>query len=240
MRYTQRLATFFRIPVRVHFTFPLVLVFFGVEGWLEGGWREAFYGVFLVTAVFVCVVLHELGHSLQARRFGVGIRDIVLLPIGGMARVDRIPESPRKEILIAVSGPLVNFGLAGVILVSMWLSNSPLTVDDSFVSNLFLINLALGVFNLVPAFPMDGGRILRGLLAVKYPYVRATRYATGVGQLIALLFALLGFVYTKLVMLPLIAVFIFFGAVNEEKMIRAKALERDGDLPRRSRADGVR
>ena len=192
----------------------------------------------LVSAVFVCVVLHEFGHSLQARRYGVRIRDIVLLPIGGMARADRIPENPREEILIALSGPLVNFGLAGIVFIALWLSSSPLVDDDGLLSNLFLVNLGLGTFNLIPAFPMDGGRILRGLLAVRLPYIRATRYATGVGQLIALLFALLGFVYTQLVMLPLIAVFIFFGAVNEEKVIRAKTLSGGSDAPRHRSAWG--
>lgn len=225
MRYTLRLTTCFGIPVRVHFTFPLILIIFGLEGWVRGAWRETLWGILLVFVVFVCVVLHELGHSLQARRYGVRVLDIVLLPIGGMARADRIPENPREEIIIAISGPAVNFALACIVLVVMWLTKTPVDVlEDGFLSNLLIVNLALGTFNLIPAFPMDGGRILRGILAVKLPYLRATRYATSVGQLIALFFALLGFVYTKLIMLSLIAVAIFFGAISEERMIRARTI----------------
>jgi len=222
MKYTLKLASYFGIPVRIHGTFPLVLVAFGVEGWLQDGIRGASWGILIVLVVFACVVLHELGHSLQARRFGVRVRDIVLLPIGGMARAERIPENPWQEIAIAISGPLVNFLLAGIIVAVIWVRGQPLEFDDGFLTNLLLINLVLGTFNLVPAFPMDGGRILRGLLATKVSYLTATRFAKNVGQLIAIVFAILGFMYTNLVMLPLIAVAIFYGAMAEEKMIRAR------------------
>jgi Zn-dependent protease len=227
MRYTLRLATYFGIPLRVHFTFPLVLVLFGIEGWVHGGWRDAGWGVLFVVTVFVCVILHEMGHSLQARRYGVKVHDIVLLPIGGMARADRIPESPREEIVVAISGPLVNFTIAGIIALARWLGGSPVFAEGGFFSNLLIVNLALGVFNLVPAFPMDGGRIFRGLLALWLPYLVATRIAKNVGLLIALLFILAGFVYTELVMLPLIAILVFFGAISEEKMIRARVAGRN-------------
>jgi stage IV sporulation protein FB len=222
MRYTLRLVTAFGIPVKMHATFPLVLVVFGVEGMLRGGWLQALYSILLVLVVFVCVVVHELGHSLQARRYGVVVRDIVLLPIGGMARAERIPEDPRQEIVMAISGPAVNFVIAGVIVLVVWFRQHPLDIDNDFLSEVLLVNIALAVFNLVPAFPMDGGRILRGLLAMRMPYLNATRYAKNVGLLIAQLFALLGFAYTEFSMLPLIAVFIFAGAINEERMIRNK------------------
>lgn len=226
MRFTLKLATYFGIPIRVHFTFPLILILFGIEGWAHGGWRDAGWGMLFVLVIFACVVLHEMGHSLQARRYGVVVRDIVLLPIGGMARAERIPESPREEIVVAISGPLVNFTIAGIIALVKWPLGSPILAGEDFFSNLLIVNLALGIFNLIPAFPMDGGRILRGLLALWLPYLKATRIAKDVGLLIALLFILAGFVYTELAMLPLIAVFIFFGAISEEKIIRARIAAR--------------
>jgi Zn-dependent protease len=177
--------------------------------------------------VFACVVLHELGHSLQARRFGIRVRDIVLLPIGGVARAERIPENPWQEIVIAISGPLVNFVLAGVLILVIWVSGNQLDFEDGLLTNLLLINLVLGIFNLVPAFPMDGGRILRGLLAIKMSYLDATRLAKNVGHIIAIIFAVLGFVYTNLVALPLIAVAIFYGAITEEQMVKARVQDRN-------------
>ncbi|MFQ5512245.1 MAG: site-2 protease family protein [Candidatus Krumholzibacteriia bacterium] len=222
MRYTIKFGTYFGIPVRVHFTFPLILLAFGVDGWRTGGWGEAVWAVSLVMAVFACVVLHEFGHSLQVRRYGIQVHDIVLLPIGGMARAERIPENPRQEIIVAISGPLVNFVLAALFFVILWLQDISIGTDEHFLVNLLGINIVLGTFNLIPAFPMDGGRILRGLLAIRMPYLRATRYAKGVGQIIAIIFALLGFADQRFIMLPLIAVFIFFGAISEERMIRVK------------------
>jgi stage IV sporulation protein FB len=222
MRYTLYAGSYFGIPVRIHFTFPLILAVFGVDAWLDGGWTEAVRALLLILAVFVCVVLHEFGHSLQVMRYGIRVRDVVLLPIGGMARAERIPENPRQEIIVAISGPLVNFGLAAILFGVMWIGGTPMALENGFLANLFAINILLGVFNLVPAYPMDGGRILRGLLAFKFSYLRATRYAKSVGQVIALAFVVIGFVYHELFMLPVIAVFIYFGAINEENMIRVR------------------
>lgn len=182
--------------------------------------------VLLVASVFLCVVLHEFGHSLQARRYGIKVRDIVLLPIGGMARAERIPDVPRQEIIIAIAGPLVNFGLVLIFFVAIWLRRAPLSLESDFLLELIKINLILGTFNLIPAFPMDGGRILRGVLATRMPYVKATRYAKNVGQIIAIIFVVVGFLNTQFIMLPLIAVFVFFGAIGEERSVRARvALE---------------
>jgi Zn-dependent protease len=222
MRYTLYAGSYFGIPVRIHFTFPLILVGFGLEAWLSGGWPEALRAVLLIIAVFVCVVLHEFGHSLQIRRYGILVRDVVLLPIGGMARAERIPEEPRQEIIVAISGPLVNFALATALFGIVVLLRRPLSPDFDFLTSLIAINLLLGTFNLIPAYPMDGGRILRGLLATRIPYLRATRYAKAVGQLIALAFVVIGFVYRELIMLPVIAVFIYFGAATEERAIRVR------------------
>jgi Zn-dependent protease len=170
---------------------------------MSGGWLDALRAVLLILSVFVCVVLHEFGHSLQVRRYGIRVRDVVLLPIGGMARAERIPEVPRQEIAVAIAGPLVNFALAAVIYAVLTALDRPLSEDPDYLTSLFAINLVLGTFNLIPAYPMDGGRILRGLLAIKLPYLRATRYATVVGQLIALTFVVLGFVFRELIMLPI-------------------------------------
>ncbi|MCK4773722.1 MAG: site-2 protease family protein, partial [Candidatus Krumholzibacteria bacterium] len=197
----------------------------------RGGWMDAAWAVLLVLAVFVCVVLHEFGHSLQVRRYGIVVRDIILLPIGGMARAERIPDDPKQEIVVAISGPLVNFALALVFFTVLMIRSKPLTFENDFLVNLLYINIALGTFNLIPAFPMDGGRILRGLLATKMDYLRATRFAKNVGQIIAVLFVIIGFVDTSFIMLPLIAVFIFFGAMTEEKMVRVK-LNLDGKRAR--------
>jgi stage IV sporulation protein FB len=222
MRYTVKIGTYFGIPVRVHFTFPLILAAFAVEGWLRAGAGEAVWAVGLVLAVFVCVVLHEFGHSLQVRRYGIEVRDIVLLPIGGMARAERIPEEPRQEIIVAICGPAVNFVLAGLLYVAIQLRGEPVSFERDLLLNLLVINLVLGTFNLVPAFPMDGGRILRGILAMRMPYVGATRYAKNVGFVIAIAFAVIGFTSSSLLMLPVIAVFIFYGATSEERMVRLR------------------
>ena len=223
MRYTTKIGTYFGIPVKIHFTFPLILVAFGVDAWVRGGWTDAAWAVSLVIAVFTCVVLHEFGHSLQARRYGIRVRDIVLLPIGGMARAERIPENPRQEIIVAISGPLVNFVLAAIFFAIIWARpHTPIDITSDFLGNLLAINIVLGTFNLIPAFPMDGGRILRGVLAMRMPYLTATRYAKNVGQVIAILFVLVGFLDARFLMLPLIAVFVFFGAISEEKMVRVR------------------
>lgn len=203
-------------------TFPLILVALGVEGYLRGSVSAALYGMGLVATVFVCVVLHEMGHSLQARRYGIHVRDIILLPIGGMARAERIPEDPRKEIVIALSGPAVNIAIAAITLAVMALLERPIGLESGYLSDVLLLNLAMAVFNLVPAFPMDGGRILRGLLAMRLPYLAATQRAAGMGFLVAQVFALVGFAFPHLIVLPVIAVVVFAGALGEERMIRAR------------------
>jgi Zn-dependent protease len=222
MRYTIKFGSCFGIPVRIHFTFPLILIAVALEAGVRGTWRDALWMVALVLAVFVCVVLHELGHSLQVRRYGIEVRDIILLPIGGMARAERIPENPWQEIVVAISGPLVNYALAALLLVAVLVRGAVFDFENDFVVSLLSINVVLGTFNLIPAFPMDGGRILRGLLATRMDYLKATHYAKNVGQIIATLFAVTAFLNTKLIMLALIAVFIFFGAIGEERMVRVK------------------
>ncbi len=221
MRYTLGIGGLFGIPVRVHVTFPLVLVLYAAVAAQGGSPRDALMAALLVLAVFGCVVLHELGHSLMARRYGIRVRDIVLFPIGGVARAESIPEDPRQEISVAVAGPVVNFFIAGVLFAVLAARGVPPTGSGFFI-DLAWVNLALGVFNLVPAFPMDGGRILRGLLSLRMPYLLATRRACEAGQLIALGFAVVAFMNVSFIMLALIATFVFTGGMMEEGSARTR------------------
>ena len=221
MRYTLGLGRLFGIPVRVHATFPLILVLYAAEAARGGSVRDALPAALLILAVFGCVVLHELGHSLMARRYGIVVRDIVLLPIGGVARAESIPEDPRQEIAVAIAGPVVNFAIAGVLFAGL-AARGVAPDGTSFFIDLAWVNLALGVFNLIPAFPMDGGRILRGILSLRMPYLGATRRARDVGQVIALGFATIAFINVSFIMLSLIAVFVFVGGMLEEQATRTR------------------
>ena len=232
MRFTVGIGKYFGIPLRVHATFPLTLFVYAVYAWHVGSASDVLPAVGLVLVVFACVVLHELGHCLQARRYGIRFRDIVLFPFGGVARAESLPERPRHEILVAIAGPLVNFAIAALLFAGLALSGTPPHGDGFWVS-LAWINLLVGVFNLTPAFPMDGGRILRGILATRQPYIDATRRARDVGQLVALVFVVLAFVDFSRAMLAVIAVFVFIGGTLEERAVRARVLlagRRVGDL----------
>jgi Zn-dependent protease len=183
----------FGIPLRLHWSFLGLIGYFAWQGWLPdehgqgGGRRGVFWTVALLLAFFTCVVLHELGHCLTARRFGIGTRRILLLPIGGMADMEEIPRQPSREILMTLAGPAVNFVIAG----ALWLATLripeivPLYSVPGLAYELLVWNLAMGLFNLVPVFPMDGGRIFRALLATKLPYVRATFIAATVAKVLA-------------------------------------------------------
>ena len=186
----------FGIRLAVHFTFPLLLAYAVWDGWREGGAAAGAWSGIAILLLFTCVVLHELGHSLTARRFGIGVARILLLPIGGMAEFDSIPRQPRRELLITLAGPAVNFAIVLVLLP--WLRGShllatgevPLTPASLgfgpwFLNLIISFNLVMGCFNLVPVFPMDGGRILRALLALRWPYLKATYWASLTGKILA-------------------------------------------------------
>jgi Zn-dependent protease/CBS domain-containing protein len=223
-----RIATVSGIPIRLHFTFILLLAFVAVSGWGRGG--PAHVGFLL--AVFTCVVLHELGHSLVAQRYGYTVRDIVLYPIGGVASIDQTPR-PRHELWIAVAGPAVNVVIATLIFLYMqflspdsaWERLQPLLQrgqivlsGSGYLTLLLVSNVMLVLFNMLPAFPMDGGRVLRAVLAIKIGRTRATRIAANIGQFFALIFGLIGLgILGNGANYPLVivAVFVYFGAGQE-------------------------
>lgn len=207
-------------PQRFHATFLLMLGWEALRHYrAHGDPAEAMGGVVFILLLFGVVALHELGHALAARRFGIRTRDITLLPIGGVARLERMPSDPGQELVIALAGPAVNFVLAAGIYFILELGRRPsplgeaLQVGGDFLDRLFWVNVSLAVFNLLPAFPMDGGRVLRAVLAMRLDYVRATQVAAVIGQGMALLFGLLGLFYNPF--LVLIAVFVWLGAAEE-------------------------
>ncbi len=215
-----RIARVFGIGVYVHPTFWLLVVWVGLSDFLSNrSPSSALQGVLFILVLFACVVLHEFGHALTARRYGVRTRDIVLYPIGGVARLERIPEQPLQELWIALAGPMVN----GLIALALWaILHLPLSFSEtSFWSRLLSVNLFLAGFNLLPAFPMDGGRVLRALLALKMDYLRATSIATWVGTVLAFLFGAVGIFGNP--MLLFIALFVWLGATEEGALVRRRA-----------------
>ncbi|QXD15115.1 site-2 protease family protein [Rhodocaloribacter litoris] len=225
MKPFYHLGTVTRINIFVHWT--TVVMFFGL--FLYYLWRgvslgAALAGVLLIAVVFGCVLLHELGHALAARHFGIGTRDITMYPIGGVARLERIPRVPAHEFWIAVAGPAVNLGLAAGFFVFNLLTGRPLSIDallpprTTIPGMLMWVNLLLAGFNLLPAFPMDGGRVLRAWLAARLPYHRATRIAAWIGQAMAILFGLAGLLDFNPV-LVFIGLFVFLGARQEVRAV---------------------
>ncbi|HYE96172.1 MAG TPA: site-2 protease family protein [Rubricoccaceae bacterium] len=211
------------IDVYLHWTFGLLLV--GAFGFfLVGGQpvERAVGGVLLILAVFGCVVLHELGHALAARRYGVPTRDITLYPIGGVARLQRIPERPSQELVVALAGPAVNVVLAALIAGGLATAGQPVRWTGglsppgaSLWHDLLWVNVVLVAFNLLPAFPMDGGRVLRALLAFRLDYARATQIAAAVGQAMAIGFGILAILPPMNPFLLFVALFVYLGAQQE-------------------------
>jgi Zn-dependent protease len=209
----------FGIQLAVHASFVLLLAYWGYQGWQESGALGMAWSVGLIVLFFVCVILHELGHSLTARRYGINVPRIMLLPIGGMAEMDRIPRKPSQELLITVAGPAVNFLLVALLLPLVWrglVRGEDILVYsvDGVVYQLWWANLIMGIFNLAPVFPMDGGRIFRALLAMRLPYLRATWWAVMVGRVLAIGLIVWG-LYTDRLMLAVLFTFILFAGNNE-------------------------
>jgi Zn-dependent protease len=224
MHWSWKVARVRGIDIRIHAAFLLLLLWIGGSTWLAGDLTEALAGVGFILLVFVIVVLHELGHALTAAHYGIGTRDITLLPIGGVARLERMPEEPRAELTIALAGPAVNVVLALVFAGIAMLMDLPFSPPDGalepealpLITRLVWLNVALAVFNLLPAFPMDGGRVLRAILAMRLDRRRATHLAASVGQGIALLLGFLGLYGNPL--LVIIAVFVWLGARSESNV----------------------
>ena len=218
MKWSYLIARIAGIDVRIHITFMLLPLYFGWVEWQAAGPAEAARAVLFILLLFFCVLLHEFGHALAGRHYGVQTPDITLLPIGGVARMLAIPDKPSEEFVIAVAGPAVNVLIAGCLGPVLWLTGGLFSRSvgefREILHNLLLVNLGLVLFNLVPAFPMDGGRIFRSLLAMKIPWTKATRIAGRTGQILAVLFCIGGILQGN-PMLMLIALFVFSGAQEE-------------------------
>jgi Zn-dependent protease/CBS domain-containing protein len=215
--------------VRIHVTFLLFLAWIWAASYMAGGAEAAWSGLLFMVLLFLCVLIHEFGHILTARAFGVSTPDVTLLPIGGVARLG-IPEEPWEEFLIAIAGPLVNvvIALALVTLAGAQLSPEHLSAVDSskvsIIDRLAAINLVLAVFNLIPAFPMDGGRVLRALLARSFGFVRATEIAATVGQWCAFALGFIGLFVNP--MLTFIAIFLYLAASSEARLVQLRGMSR--------------
>jgi len=234
-----RIGRLFGIDVRLHWTFLLLVgwVLFARLG-TGAGLVDALRSLGFVFAIFGCIILHECGHALAARRYGIGTRDITILPIGGLARLDRMPEEPMREIVVALAGPLVNVAIAlvlGAILLATRGADGILAAESvegadplqgNFLPALLAVNVLLVAFNLLPAFPMDGGRVLRGILGVRLDHATATRIAAAVGQVVAVGFAVLGLMIGNPFLL-FIALFVFIGASAEARHEEMRYAMRD-------------
>lgn len=220
--WSLRIGAIAGIPIRVHLTFVLLIAYLALSYMMRGLAPSAtLAGIALVLSVFAVVVIHELGHALMARRFGVGTREILLLPIGGIASLERIPEKPKHELAVAIVGPAINFAIAGILWLGLAASGSSTSLGGSFAAQLMWINIGLAIFNLIPAFPMDGGRALRAILAMRLGHARATDIAARLGTGIAVVFGVIGLLTNF--WLILIAVVVWMGARHEAAAVRVRS-----------------
>lgn len=205
--------------IRLHVTFLIFLAWIGIADYLAGGPAAAAQSIVFILLVFLCVTLHEFGHIAMGRRFGVNTPQVILSPIGGIAAMERMPEKPRQELLVAIAGPLVNVAIALVLMAVFGLGLRQIASIDfdnaTLAERLLIVNLVLIAFNLVPAFPMDGGRVLRAMLAMNMGAARATVLAARIGQGFAMVFFVLGLLWNP--MLMVVGVFIYFAAGAEEQ-----------------------
>ena len=215
------------IQLRIHITFLLLIAWLAFGYYAQGGSAVAASRVIFVLLLFLCVVLHEFGHAFAAKAFGINTPDITLLPIGGVARLERMPEEPVQELIIAVAGPLVNVVIALGLFVAggfQALLNPSNIEGGGLVAQLLTINIMLVLFNLLPAFPMDGGRVLRALLATRLSYARATQVAANVGQGFAFVFGFIGLLWNPFLLF--IALFVYIGASQEAALAQMKDVSR--------------
>lgn len=228
MAWSWKFARIAGIDVRIHVTFVMLIGWIAMSHWSEGhDLRAVAEGVGYILVLFGCVVAHEFGHALTAAHYGIQTRDITLLPIGGLARLERMPDDPRQELWVALAGPAVNVVIAAGLfawlrVTGTWEPLSALTVaTGGFLERVLLANVTLVAFNLLPAFPMDGGRALRALLARRMEYARATERAAAIGQGLAVVFGFIGLFLNP--MLLFIALFVWIGAGQEASMVQMKS-----------------
>lgn len=230
MRWSLNIGTIAGTAIRIHITFLMFLAWIFAANWANGGPQAAWHAVLFMVLLFVCVVAHEFGHIFTARAFGVNTPDVTLLPIGGVARLERIPEAPREEFLVAIAGPLVNvlISLALILVFGANISGAHLAAVDSnnipVVDRLAAVNLFLAAFNMIPAFPMDGGRVLRALLASRLGFTRATELAASIGQGVAFALGFIGLFSNAL--LIFIAIFVYLAASSEAQLVALRAMSR--------------
>ncbi len=228
MQWSFKIGKLFGIDVFVHFTFVLLLGFIGLSHWLKTReLADAIAGAGFFVALFACVLLHEFGHALMARKFGIKTRDITLLPIGGLARLERIPDKPMQEFWVALAGPAVNVVIAGALFAYLIAQSALVPVEElsvtggSFLARLAAVNVFLVAFNMLPAFPMDGGRVVRALLATRMDYARATNIAARLGQFMAFVFGFVGLFWNPFLLF--IALFVWIGAQQEAGFAQMKS-----------------
>lgn len=231
----MKIGSFGGIGVYIHWTFWLLMAVYFVSATANHGLGVGLYAGAFIISLFACVLAHEFGHAGAAAAFGIPTADITLLPIGGLARLARLPDKPYQELLIALAGPAVNVVIAAVLIIPITLgvvvgSSAPAMGGNiDFLSQLFAANVILALFNMLPAFPMDGGRVLRSLIAMRTEYLRATEIAARVGRWMALVFLILGLFYRF--ELLLIAAFIFFAGTAELLSVRLRSAAQPGGAP---------
>ena len=214
------------IQLAVHASFFLLLAYAAYEGWQAGGYIQLLWSVGILLAFFACVVLHELGHSFTAMAFGIRVRRILLMPIGGMAEFESIPRQPSRELLITLAGPAVNFAIAAILWAVVGFAQDDYPANAVGFGQLLLhANLLMGFFNLLPVFPMDGGRILRALLAIRLPYLRATFWAATVGKVLAVVGAVVAALVFHNYLTAFLFIFIFAAGDAEYRAVQRRELE---------------
>ena len=227
MKWSWKIGEVSGIGVYVHATFLILIGWVALNHWVEArSLAHVVAGVGFILSLFACVVLHELGHALTAKKYGIKTRDITLLPIGGVARLERMPSDPKQELWVALGGPAVNVIIAAGIFVFLQFTGGtePLSrlsvIGGSFFHRLWVVNVFLVLFNLLPAFPMDGGRVARALLAMRMDYMKATQIAANLGQGMALVFGFIGLFSNPF--LVFVALFVWIGAAQESNLVQVR------------------
>ncbi len=227
MKWSWKVARIAGIDVFIHSTFLILIAWIGFSYWItQRSLIAVANGVIFILLLFLIVLMHEFGHSLAAKKFGISTRDITLLPIGGLSRLERMPKVPKHELWVALAGPLVNVVLAAIFFVWLYLTGglsnitNTTVVEGTLLQRVAYANMILLLFNLIPAFPMDGGRVLRAFLAMRMEYTQATQTAATIGQGFALIFGLVGLLFNPF--LIFIAFFVWIGASQESSSVQVK------------------